>query len=150
VDHDPRAEPLVSERVPYVVIYGNPTLPLIKLVRTPEEFLKNPEMRLNAHYYIEKAIIPALNRCIVLAGMDATKWYLQMPRKYLRNMLESKKPKGQGTLDGYVLHQNCFKCGGRAERGLCSSCLDDQTGTVIHLQEIVRDSTTKLNGCIEV
>ncbi|ODN05814.1 DNA polymerase zeta catalytic subunit [Orchesella cincta] len=149
VEHDPRAEPLVSERVPYVVIYGNPTLPLIKLVRTPNEFLQNPEMRLNAHYYIEKAIIPALNRCLKLAGMDAFKWYSHLPRKYLRNILDHK-PKGQGTLDGYVLHQNCFKCGGRAERGLCNSCLADQPATVIHLQETVRNSKSKLSGCIEI
>lgn len=72
---DPRAEPLIKERVPYVVVYGNPNLPLIKLVRRPEEFLKNPAMRLNAHYYIEKVIIPALNRCLLLAGMNTTKWY---------------------------------------------------------------------------
>ncbi|CAL8086496.1 unnamed protein product [Orchesella dallaii] len=146
---DPRAEPLVSERVPYVVIYGNPTLPLIKLVRTPEEFLRNPEMRLNAHYYIEKAIIPAVNRCLKLAGMDAFKWYAHLPRKFLRNIIDSK-PKGQGTLDAYVLHQNCFKCGGRAERGLCSVCLADQPSTVIHLQEIVRNSKSKLSGCLEI
>lgn len=71
---DPRSEPLVSERVPYVVIYGDPNLPLIKLVRKPEEYFENPAMRLNAHYYIEKVIIPALNRCLKLAKMDASKW----------------------------------------------------------------------------
>jgi len=32
---DPRAEPLNGQRVPYVIVYGSPGLPLIKLVKTP-------------------------------------------------------------------------------------------------------------------
>lgn len=66
---------MTKERVPYVVIYGKPTLPLIQLVRTPLEFMCDYTLRLNAHYYIEKVIIPALNRCFTLAKMDASKWY---------------------------------------------------------------------------
>lgn len=71
---DPRAEPLPKERVPYVIIYDKPTLPLIQLVRTPLEFVNDYTMRLNAHYYIEKALIPALNRCLALAKMNVFKW----------------------------------------------------------------------------
>jgi len=74
---DPRAEPLTKQRVPYVVVYGKPTLPLIKLVRSPQEFVMDYTLRLNAHYYIEKVIIPALNRCLALAKIDVSKWYVQ-------------------------------------------------------------------------
>lgn len=73
-----------------------------------------------------------------------------MPRKYLRNVLEHSKKKGQGTLDGYVLHQNCLRCDGKAEQGLCQDCLSDASSTVIHLQEVLRNSKSKLSGCIEV
>ncbi len=66
---------MTKQRVPYVIIYDKPTLPLIKLVRTPMEFVNDCSLRLNAHYYIEKAIIPALNRCLGLAKMDVMKWY---------------------------------------------------------------------------
>ena len=30
---DPQSEPLAGERVPYVIIYGSPGLPLIRLVK---------------------------------------------------------------------------------------------------------------------
>jgi DNA polymerase zeta len=73
-EKDPRAEPLPSQRVPYIVVYGSPGLPLIQLVRRPQEFIGNPNLRLNAHYYIEKAIMPALNRCLALANLDVGRW----------------------------------------------------------------------------
>eukprot|EP00051_Salpingoeca_urceolata_P021373 m.334557 g.334557 ORF g.334557 m.334557 type:complete len:113 (+) comp19786_c0_seq5:159-497(+) len=36
---DPRAEPRVKERVPFLIVAGLPKAQLITLVRTPEEFL---------------------------------------------------------------------------------------------------------------
>ena len=59
---DRRAVPRVGERVPYVVVYGEPGLPLIQLVRPPGSVVDNPHLRLNSEYYITKVIIPALNR----------------------------------------------------------------------------------------
>jgi len=38
------------------------------------EYVKDNTLRLHAHYYIEKVIIPALNRCLKLANMDASRW----------------------------------------------------------------------------
>lgn len=57
-----------------MIVYDSPTLPLIKMVRTPMEYVKDNTLRLHAHYYIEKVIIPALNRCLKLANMDASRW----------------------------------------------------------------------------
>ena len=37
---DPRAEPLVHERVPYVIVCGKPDSALIHLVRQPGALLK--------------------------------------------------------------------------------------------------------------
>ena len=37
---DHRAEPLVGERVPYVVVCGHPDDALIRLVRCPQELLE--------------------------------------------------------------------------------------------------------------
>ena len=55
---DHRAEPLVRERVPYVIVCGPPKATLISLVRQPHELLHDPSLRLNAVYYIRKQIIP--------------------------------------------------------------------------------------------
>ena len=59
---DRRAVPRVGERVPYVVVYGEPGLPLIQLVRSPQAVADDPSLRLNGEYYCTKVIIPAINR----------------------------------------------------------------------------------------
>ena len=70
----------MSERVPYVIVYGTPGLPLIQLVRQPHELLKDPSLRLNVTYYISKQILPPLHRLFSLIGVDVTTWYQDLPR----------------------------------------------------------------------
>ncbi|KAG0258762.1 DNA polymerase zeta [Mortierella polycephala] len=77
---DPRAEPQYGERVPYVVVYGNPGARLTDQVIEPKELLKNKNLRLNGEYYIRKHIIPSLERIFQLAGADVKSWYEEMPR----------------------------------------------------------------------
>lgn len=80
VTHDRRSEPRVGERVPYVIIYGTPGVPLIQLVRRPGELLQDPTLRLNAIYYITKQILPPLARIFSLIGIDVFSWYHELPR----------------------------------------------------------------------
>lgn len=74
--------PNVGERVPYVIIYGEPGKPLIQSVRSPEEVLiekwsgSKQNTRPNASYYITKVIVPALSRCLSLVGADVLSWYV--------------------------------------------------------------------------
>uniref|UniRef100_A0A665WJI5 DNA-directed DNA polymerase n=1 Tax=Echeneis naucrates TaxID=173247 RepID=A0A665WJI5_ECHNA len=68
--YDRRLEPRVGERVPYVVVYGMPGVPLIQLVRRPMEVLQDPGLRLNGTYYITKQILPPLARIFQLIGVD--------------------------------------------------------------------------------
>ena len=77
---DRRSEPRVGERVPYVIVYGTPGLPLIQLVRKPCELIADPTLRLNAIYYITKQILPPLNRIFSLMGVDVFTWYHEMPK----------------------------------------------------------------------
>ena len=77
---DRRSEPRAGERVPYVIVYGSPGLPLIQLVREPEEVLRDPSLRINATYYITKQIIPPLDRIFSLLGVDIMDWYQELPR----------------------------------------------------------------------
>ena len=44
---DPLAEPLVCERVPYVIACGSPSQPLYELVRSPEDLIHNSDLKLN-------------------------------------------------------------------------------------------------------
>lgn len=83
--YDRRSEPRVGERVPYVIIYGAPGVPLIQLVRRPVEVLQDPTVRLNATYYITKQILPPLARIFSLIGIDVFSWYHELPRVSLLN-----------------------------------------------------------------
>lgn len=71
---DRRSEPCVGERVPYVIVYGSPGLPLIQLVKQPSELLIDPSLRINATYYITKQILPPLGRMLSLLGVDVLSW----------------------------------------------------------------------------
>lgn len=77
---DRRAEPRVGERVPYVVVYGSPGLPLIKLVRQPLEVVQDCTLRINVTYYIQKLILPCLDRMLGLIGANVFSWYEDLPR----------------------------------------------------------------------
>lgn len=80
MSHDRRLEPRVGERVPYVIVYGIPGVPLIQLVRRPLEMLQDPSLRLNTTYYITKQILPPLGRMFQLIGVDVFSWYQELPR----------------------------------------------------------------------
>lgn len=71
---DPCAVPRTSERVRYVIVAGAPNQALIQCVRTPMEVLTDPALMPNAVYYITKVIIPPLNRCFNLFGIDVNTW----------------------------------------------------------------------------
>lgn len=71
---DRRSEPRRGERVPYVIVYGPPGLPLIQLVRRPLEVIQQPALRLNGTYYITKQLIPPLDRAFSLMGVDIREW----------------------------------------------------------------------------
>ena len=80
VAKDKRAEPRTGERVPYVIVYGMPGLPLIQLVRQPGEVVEDASLRINATYYITKQIVPPLARMFSLMGVDVMSWYSELPR----------------------------------------------------------------------
>lgn len=71
---DPRRIPRRGERVPFCIINGPPGVQLIRLVRSPHDLLSNEGYKINAIYYITKAIIPPLNRCLLLIGADVNDW----------------------------------------------------------------------------
>ena len=44
------------------------------------QVLSDPNLRLNATYYITKQILPPLDRMFSLVGVDVFAWYNELPR----------------------------------------------------------------------
>ena len=78
---DPRAGALHSERVPYVVVCGPPGSRLVDICVDPIDLVNSHgNLRINSNYYIQKQLLPALERLFSLLGADVRRWYLDMPR----------------------------------------------------------------------
>lgn len=95
--YDRRSEPRVGERVPYVIIYGTPGVPLIQLVRRPVEVLQDPTLRLNATYYITKQILPSLATFFNL--LDGFR-----PRVHFRSITDEGEQDCQAWLRSITIH----------------------------------------------
>lgn len=71
---DPRAIPRYGERIPYIVVQGPPGARLMDCVMHPLEYVAKRPL-IHVDYYITKQIIPALDRLLLLAGIDIKPWY---------------------------------------------------------------------------
>lgn len=148
-EKDPRAEPRRGERVPYVIVYGSPDQALYQLVRHPEELISDPSLKLNAVYYIERVLIPPLNRVFHLMSQDVFKWYEEMPRK--TNVAKcnffatrGKKMKNQTTISQYFVSSSCPSCQTKSgDQGICKSCSSDPQKTAVNLTNFIKETETK-------
>ncbi|XP_059610831.1 DNA polymerase zeta catalytic subunit [Phlebotomus argentipes] len=128
---DPRMEPRKGERVPYVIVNGPPGLPLIKLVRSPKDLLMDEGLKINAFYYIQKVIIPPLNRCLLLIGVDVNDWFTNMPRTaaFLPTIVSESRTSAIGeakksTISQYFATRSCAAgCGNQTSDGICVNCV---------------------------
>lgn len=139
---DPRAEPRYGERVPYVVVHGEPGARLADMVVPPRALVESGgRLRLHALYYITKQIIPAVERVLNLVGADVRAWFTELPRprrdlpqkrplKALplpESTLTSRRPadRTRTTIDTFYLSRHCAVCDDltRATRPLCDRCL---------------------------
>ncbi|KAF9605351.1 hypothetical protein IFM89_016486 [Coptis chinensis] len=125
---DPRAEPRYAERVPYAVIHGEPGARLVDMVVDPLDLLATDSpFSLNDLYYINKQIIPALQRVFGLVGADLKRWFSEMPRP-VRSAVGKRfsyAPSGQRTrIDYYYLSRHCILCGElvQASNHFCDNC----------------------------
>lgn len=144
-------EPRRGERVPYLVVNGPPGVPLIRLVRSPHDFLSDPGLKINAIYYITKVIIPPLNRCLLLIGADAAQWFADLPRKVttlptvsnastIMNRNDTKK----STISQYFSTTNCAAdCGSQTQTGLCNRCLKLPHASTVRLAEKIANLDRK-------
>ncbi|GFY91942.1 recovery protein 3 [Actinidia rufa] len=130
---DPRAEPRYAERIPYVVVHGEPGSRLIDMVVDPLDLLAiDSPFRLNDAYYITKQIIPALQRVFGLVGADLSQWFADMPRpgRELIAKRHSYAPNAhRKRIDYYYLSKHCFLCGElvQASAHLCGQCSKNES-----------------------
>ncbi|CAI9261304.1 unnamed protein product [Lactuca saligna] len=140
---DPRAEPRYAERIPYVVVHGEPGARLSDMVVDPLDLLSlDSPFRLNDLYYINKQIIPALQRVFGLIGVDLNQWFLDMPRVvrefggknqgYNYNGLNSHRTR----IDYYYLSKHCVMCGELVQASssvspLCGKCVRNESAVAV-------------------
>lgn len=126
--NDPRAEPRYAERIPYVVVHGEPGARLVDMVIDPLELLAvNSPFKLNDLYYIKKQIIPTLQRVFTLVGVDLNQWFQEMPRPgqkvFGKHQLNALHP-NRTRIDSYYLSNHCILCGElvQASTYICGEC----------------------------
>ncbi|XP_051510617.1 DNA polymerase zeta catalytic subunit-like isoform X2 [Myxocyprinus asiaticus] len=140
--YDRRLEPRVGERVPYVIVYGVPGVPLIQLVRRPLEVLQDPSLRLNATYYITKQILPPLARIFNLIGVDVFSWYHELPRvqKAWSSAWggESEEGTRKGTISQYLTTLHCPVCEELTQLGVCEHCRAEPQRVAVTLHQDLR------------
>lgn len=116
---NPLAEPNPGERVPYVIGFNSESVNanLIDCVWTLDNVLKyKSQFKLNAIYYIKKQILPALDRCFALIGVNVFKWIdsviadINLDDNMLRNNLRRR----------------CMVCSQLTNAPLCNDCRQDE------------------------
>ncbi|OEL29890.1 DNA polymerase zeta catalytic subunit [Dichanthelium oligosanthes] len=167
---DPRAEPRYAERVPYVVIHGEPGARLVDMVIDPYGLLEvGSPYRLNELYYITKQIIPALQRVFGLLGADLNKWFNEMPRpirptlakrqsapghglfsrdgSFIRLGLNNKACGKGGRIDTYYMSSHCSICSDLIQGSdtFCENCLKNEAVVAT----VVAGRTSKLEREIQ-
>jgi DNA polymerase zeta len=125
---DPRAEPQYGERVPYVVVHGEPGARLVDMVIDPYLLLElDSPYRLNDLYYINKQIIPVLQRVFGLVGANLYQWFVEMPRPVRRTMnINLNENNRGGRIDRYYMSKHCMVCGKFTRRldFFCDDCVE--------------------------
>lgn len=132
MEADHRAEPQYKERVPYLVVKGKAGEILRNRSISPSEFLANPELSLDADYYIDKTLIPPLSRLFNIMGVNVEEWKSDLT-KYTtkKGLIVKKQTQKAGT------SKMCSNCRNNMiisqESMLCKECTDDKRSTAINL-----------------
>ena len=151
---DPMSEPLRGDRVPYCIVYDAPKLPLYKLIRTPEELMVNPMLRINAFYYITKQVLPPLDRVFGLIGQtNVFKWFQELPiysneRSLPGAITISNSSKGAATLAAFVSTKSCICCFERLcniSSPICDTCSSNPQLTLWKLTFSVKSSQNQVD-----
>ena len=132
MEKDRRAEPQYKERVPYLVVRSKLGVTLRDRSISPEEFMADESLELDADYYITKTLIPPLSRLLNITGINISDWITNL--KVTRKGLSDLKNKKMKMLGDSLLCCNCkqnhilLK-----ESKLCQECLNNKKSTTVSL-----------------
>ncbi|KAK1233576.1 DNA polymerase zeta [Marasmius sp. AFHP31] len=143
---DPNDEPQYGERIPYVIVRRLPGTRLVDRAMDPLEFLNNNNLHLDAIYYIERVLIPPLERIFNLVGADVRQWYNEMARPKSLEVVSPTKRDSTGVVmsERFNIYEHfdtahCLTCGDFTFEGLCHECREStetsQTSLLTRLRE---------------
>jgi DNA polymerase zeta len=135
---NPLAEPNQGERVPYLIGYNSesPNANLIDCVWTLDNVLTlKSQFKLHSMYYIKKQILPALDRCLALIGVNVFKWIDDLSNDINLN----DQQQGQIS-EGNFQKKRCILCSQLTNTPLCNECREEED-----LAEIMIISENKAN-----
>ncbi|KAK4699740.1 DNA polymerase zeta, partial [Phenoliferia sp. Uapishka_3] len=143
MDRDPRAEISYGERVPYLLFEAEPETRQVDRALSPDEFLADSRLRLDAPHYIG-AMIKVLNRIFNHVGVDVQNWYTEMPKvKRLRASATTATGK-KALLDEHFTSSRCIACDGPDGNGsLCKKCLAAPDKVLYSVKAREREATTR-------
>lgn len=145
---DPRLEPQYGERVPYVVITGAPGSRLADRCVPPETLLHDAQLELDAEYYINKNIIPPLERIFNLVGANVRQWYEEMPKVQRIRRIEGATGKdARKTLESYMKSSVCIVCRTRlvdTDEPVCSTCMQQAHISLFTLKSRLRQAEKRV------
>ncbi|CAE6429817.1 unnamed protein product [Rhizoctonia solani] len=149
---DPMAEPHYGERVPYVIIRGEPGSRLVDRAVPPEELLKDRHKSIDENYYITHSLIPPLERIFNLVGANVRQWFEEMPKPArldpvitIRGSEEPENNAGH-KIDGHFRRLECVVCKEPNDTNVCDDCLDDPLLSGKTLLEKVRRVERRIKG----
>lgn len=133
MNEDHRAEPQYKERVPYVVVKGKQGQILRERCVSPEEFFENEDMELDSEYYINKTLVPPLDRLFNLIGISIGAWAQEVEKSKKSNISGKKRDK----LEIIGTSLTCCSCGEELTKvrssQLCDDCLTKRSSTTSSL-----------------
>ncbi len=147
---DPNDEPQYGERIPYVVIRGEPGARLVDRAVSPHELFQDrcvsvqvlffsylnqdfrcSHKRLDAAYYISRVLIPPLERIFNLVGADVRSWFEDMPKSLRadqpdvtatpRKHKKSVMVANAFKIDDHFTSSHCLICGTLTPEGTQTS-----------------------------
>lgn len=138
MENDSRAQPQYRERVFYVVRKGNKDEILRDRCLSPADFIKDKTNEIDSDYYIDKVLVPPLERVFMLIGVNIRKWVNELPKHV--------NIKGLGNLN--VRLANCMICGSKVvdEKNICGECSIDELGTISKLNGTLKQKQIKVDN----
>lgn len=126
-------------RIPYLIInIDSQTRLKDKAILLSEFMTKYDVQEIDYMYYINRLIIPSLNRCFNLINIDILDWFHELPKTSNYGNISSK-------LKMYLSLDKCINCKTKQpiKNNLCQDCLKDFTNT--SLQLITKVKISQLN-----